>query len=59
MVGVGKDGVESMLLRCRTDALIVGRDDDPIRAARLRALGDTDDKRLAGDVHQRLARQPR
>jgi hypothetical protein len=38
---------------------VVGGDHDARRALLHRALGDPHDHRLAGDVGERLARQPR
>ena len=59
MVAPGEHGLDAMRSRCSADALIVGRDRDTLRAARLRPLGDADHERLAGDVGERLPRQPR
>jgi hypothetical protein len=58
MVGAGHDGIAAVRARRGGDALVVGRDPHRGRAALPRALGDAHHHRLAGDVGERLARQP-
>ncbi len=59
VIGARHAGKQSLRGNGIVDARVVGRNHDARRAARKRALRDPHDHRLAGDVGERLAGQPR
>ena len=58
MVGAGHHGAPAGLLDAGDDRLGIGRDHNRPGLGRLRAPQDVHDHRRAGDVGERLARQP-
>ena len=58
MVGPRHDGAAAGLFHSRGDLGRIGRDHDRADAGGLRAAQHVHDHRLAGDIGERLARQP-